>query len=795
MVPTGNIKPIAKKKTKSTAPMSKDSVNLSKLKTGLIISEGNEDKIPLYLDILKKKGKVWWGVEFPIASDDLKFPLGGYIYIKGQGVKYSIKVDEINSEKKVHDPPHSTLYPLQLKKELYSTYLKLSELRPLSMALDLTEFKNLKDTPVIGIRNQIQILYEPDRIKELLKSKTPKDIKIPKELESESDKPSTAIIWSFNDKDKIALYKEFIDAKGSVWWGTGFPINTAQFKFPIMGYVYIKGDGVAYVAHIDEIDSQSNPHKPKNMNLVPSALKNEQFPTYLKVNKITLLPRIMDIEEFQNLKSEPVKSARNYTQVIEKPIFELIPELKPKTTEKDLAETPEAEAGIIKSVPIKTIEHRIVKELANLKRKLPDTVISSLGLKFGKRRFTDKTLSNILEIYCDIFDELDKLAKTRNLERENIISDFVMDTLTERLMYRVFNKSDLKKIVEQVYNKYAANKIDSHESSGIIAAQSIGEPGTQMTMRTFHYAGVAEINVTLGLPRLIEIVDARRVPSTPLMEIYLEETIRDDLNAVKKFVSEIETTRLIDIADIETDLTNIQVVIHPEPKKLKKHDLTIDEIIDKLGKIKGGIKKGDNKIIVTIEKPSYKTLHAVTEAVKQIKIKGIDGIERAIIRKENDEYVIYTEGSNLEKVLEVDGVDITRTTTNSIVEIYDVLGVEAARNAIMYEANKTLKEQGLTVDIRHIMLVADVMTNDGDVKAIGRHGISGRKYSVLARAAFEITSTHLLQAGITGEVDNLAGVAENIIVGQPVTLGTGAVNLIYKPPLIKNTTNSEKKEE
>src|SRR3989449_1807326 len=94
------------------------------------------------------------------------------------------------------------------------------------------------------------------------------------------------------------------------------------------------------------------------------------------------------------------------------------------------------------------------------------------------------------------------------------------------------------------------------------------------------------------------------------------------------------------------------------------------------------------------------------------------------------------------------------------------------------------RERALKVDIRHIMLVSDMMTNDGDVKAIGRHGISGRKSSVLARAAFEITAHHLLHAAITGEVDALDGVAENVIVGQPVTLGTGAVNLIYQPPAV-----------
>ena len=127
-------------------------------------------------------------------------------------------------------------------------------------------------------------------------------------------------------------------------------------------------------------------------------------------------------------------------------------------------------------------------------------------------------------------------------------------------------------------------------------------------------------------------------------------------------------------------------------------------------------------------------------------------------------------------------MDRQRTTTNSVFEIYSVLGIEAARTAIIEEANRTLSEQGLNVDIRHIMLVSDVMTNEGVIQAIGRHGISGRKSSVLARAAFEITAAHLLRAAITGEVDELKGVAENIIVGQPITIGTGAVKTIYAPP-------------
>lgn len=99
---------------------------------------------------------------------------------------------------------------------------------------------------------------------------------------------------------------------------------------------------------------------------------------------------------------------------------------------------------------------------------------------------------------------------------------------------------------------------------------------------------------------------------------------------------------------------------------------------------------------------------------------------------------------------------------------------------IYLESERTLSEQGLEVDQRHLMLVADMMTFSGNVRAVGRQGISGKKSSVLARAAFEITTKHLLKAGISGEVDALNGVAENIIVGQPITLGTGSVNLVYK---------------
>jgi len=358
--------------------------------------------------------------------------------------------------------------------------------------------------------------------------------------------------------------------------------------------------------------------------------------------------------------------------------------------------------------------------------------------------------------------------------------------IAKRLKNADISDEYYEKLVDVAARMYEGHRMDPNESAGIMAAQSIGEPGTQMTMRTFHYAGVAEINVTLGLPRLIEIVDARRIPSTPMMTVRLVGMAADDENIARLVSSEIEMTNLLDVASIETDITNMRLVIRPDSRKMEVRGVKIEDIVERLGKVKaarGQVELREHDIMITSDEASYKKLQTIYDSVKGVKIKGIDNILRAVIRREDKtgKWVIYTEGSNLKEVLKIAGVDQTRTMTNSIQEVADVLGIEAARNSVIREAHNTLSEQGLSVDIRHIMLVADLMTNDGYVKAIGRHGISGRKSSVLARAAFEITAAHLLHAAMIGEVDHLDGVAENIIVGQPVTLGTGAVNLIYAP--------------
>lgn len=337
----------------------------------------------------------------------------------------------------------------------------------------------------------------------------------------------------------------------------------------------------------------------------------------------------------------------------------------------------------------------------------------------------------------------------------------------------------MDEIVSMVDSDYRHSLVEPCEAVGVVAAQSIGEPGTQMTMRTFHYAGVAEINVTLGLPRLIEIVDARKIPSTPTMTIKLNQDYAHDRDLAREVAWAIESTSLLHLGSVATDLAEMNVIIELNPGALEQRKITAEEVSARLKEETGlEVDQKENLLVMVPEEPSYRELLQLVEKIKKISLKGVEGIRRVVIRKEGDEYILYTEGSSLKKVMQFEGVDPTRIKTNNINEIGEVLGIEAARNAIINEATDTLREQGLSVDVRHIMLVADIMTVDGEVKQIGRHGVSGEKASVLARAAFEVTVNHILDAAIRGDVDDLRGVTENVIVGQPIQLGTGDVTLV-----------------
>ncbi|RLI29731.1 DNA-directed RNA polymerase subunit A'', partial [Candidatus Bathyarchaeota archaeon] len=291
--------------------------------------------------------------------------------------------------------------------------------------------------------------------------------------------------------------------------------------------------------------------------------------------------------------------------------------------------------------------------------------------------------------------------------------------------------------------------------------------------------GVREQNVTLGLPRLIEIVDARRVPSTPIMTIYLDEEHRKTREKAKEIAQKLIHTTMDDlISEMYVDEIQGALVIKLDIDTMEDRGITKNELKRALRLAEYTVEIGENEIIVRPkEEASIAKLRKLSERISKIHVKGVPNIRRVLVTEEEGEWVIRTDGSNLPRVLEMPGVDPTRTITNHIKEIAATLGIEAARNAIINEAMGVLEEQGLDVDIRHIMLVADIMTSKGTVQQIGRHGVSGEKGSVLARAAFEVTVPNIVEAAIRGEVDELRGVTENVIVGQSVPVGTGLVDL------------------
>ena len=362
-----------------------------------------------------------------------------------------------------------------------------------------------------------------------------------------------------------------------------------------------------------------------------------------------------------------------------------------------------------------------------------------------------------------------------------------IEDLASAYIRRDLSDDELNELVLKVQEAYEREHIEAGEAVGTVAAQSVGEPGTQMTMRTFHYAGVAELNVTLGLPRLIEIVDARQKISTPTMDIYFEPEYKENEEFVRTLANRIGKSTLNDILSyFKLDYAGMAVNAVIDEKKIEDRKLEYDSIIETIQKHFKDAVIEDNNLTIGIKtdkvKHPIRELRLLGDKVRDLQISGKKDIGKVIIRKaeigpNETEFVIHTEGSNLKEILSLDGIDPKRTTTNSIREIEDVLGIEAARQSIINEANNTLSEQGLTVDVRHIMLVADIMTSEGEVKSIGRHGISGEKSSVLARAAFEETGKHLLNASIRGEVDDLTGIIENIIIGQPIPLGTGSIGV------------------
>ncbi len=365
-----------------------------------------------------------------------------------------------------------------------------------------------------------------------------------------------------------------------------------------------------------------------------------------------------------------------------------------------------------------------------------------------------------------------------------ILPKRLVDSLLEKLKGKKLTQDQLANLIKLVISEYYKAVVDPCEAIGIVTAQSIGEPSTQMVLRSFHFAGIREFSMALGLPRMIEIVDARRKPLRPTMTIYLKGEYARDANKALEVAKKIQLVTIENVArSVNVDYITGTITIEIDMQQLEYRGLSLSDVKKALSKIKGKgaeIRVENNNVIVKLETLDPLKLRRVKDKILQTRISGIKNIRKAIVRREGDEWVIVTEGTNLEAVLLLDDVDHRRTISNDIHEVARVLGIEAARTVIIRELKKVLDEQGLEVDIRHIMLTADAMTWTGRVKQVGRHGVVGEKESPLAKAAFEVTIKNLVEASLRGDVDSFRGVVESIIAGKHVPIGTGYVEIMME---------------
>lgn len=370
-------------------------------------------------------------------------------------------------------------------------------------------------------------------------------------------------------------------------------------------------------------------------------------------------------------------------------------------------------------------------------------------------------------------------------EYDGVIPRPLLDEVRQESKKAKLDDAQVKEVLRRLKEKYEYSRIQPGEAIGIVTAESFGEPGTQMTLRTFHFAGVAEMNVTLGLPRLIEIFDARKLPSTPVMQIYLKEPYSKDEKYLERIIAQVKEIHIADVL-LEISINLLRSYVEFVLNKTRMRELGLQEEFV-IKRIKDGFKSvevenNDSGYVVKLKgkEATLPELFSLREKVKAVHVQGIKGVNEVIPKKEDAEIFLIASGSNLKEVFQIPEVDVSRTVSNNLHEVAKYLGIEAAREMIIREASQVLRDQGLDVDMRHILFIADLMTSGGELKGVTRSGITSEKESVLARSSFETPIKHLINASLVGEIDRLSSVVENVMINQPIPVGTGLPELIAK---------------
>ncbi|KAL8881089.1 MAG: hypothetical protein Q9198_001639 [Flavoplaca austrocitrina] len=347
------------------------------------------------------------------------------------------------------------------------------------------------------------------------------------------------------------------------------------------------------------------------------------------------------------------------------------------------------------------------------------------------------------------------------------------------------SEETLKTFIQACLGKYEKAQTEPGHAVGAVAAQSIGEPGTQMTLKTFHFAGVAGMSITQGVPRIKEIINASKEISTPVItcELYHQKDVR----AARIVKGRIEKTYLKDI-DFETlnklqlDLTikDIEKALLKHRKlKLKPVNFRLSRRIIEINLNPVSSSDKERKTTPKEDTEVFLRMQQIRRLLPEISLSGYERASRAIIKTDdNDRNTLLVEGYGLRACMNTDGVRGTHTRTNSVMEMREVLGIEAARKTIIDEISLVMGD--MDIDPRHMQLLADVMTYKGEVLGITRFGLSKMRDSVLQLASFEKTPDHLFEAAWHMKRDKIEGVSECIIMGQSMGIGTGAFKVVRK---------------
>lgn len=375
------------------------------------------------------------------------------------------------------------------------------------------------------------------------------------------------------------------------------------------------------------------------------------------------------------------------------------------------------------------------------------------------------------------------------------------------------SQTTLQKFIRFCLDKYKQAHVEPGHAVGAVGAQSIGEPGTQMTLKTFHFAGVAGMSITQGVPRIKEIINASKTISTPVITCPLEN--KKQIEVAKVVKARIEKTFVCDVikyiedewlADrgqliLELDMEALQdmhlgigptdiaeAIFRHKKLKIERQDVNVGPTYIEIcvrntwqDLAEQKRLQRNNKSAAMIESTSDLLLRVnyLRRMLPTVAISGYPDASRAIIQtSENLEHTVLVEGYGLKQCMTTEGVIGTQTRTNNVMEARDILGIEAARTTIAKEIGEVMGD--MDIDLRHMDLLADVMTYKGDVLGITRFGLQKMRDSVLQLASFEKTADHLFEAAAGMKTDRIEGVSECIIMGQTMTIGTGSFNVVRR---------------